>query len=276
MDAHDPAAAQSDSLWAAAPGGRLFVRWWNSAPPPWTRRPIVLVHDSLGSVELWRDFPARLAATTGHPVVAYDRLGFGRSGAHPSTLANPGFIADEARAGLAPVRQALGIERLILFGHSVGGAMALEAAAQEPRVVAAVITEAAQVFAEERTLVSIQAAKAAFAEPNQMERLARYHGDKAAWVLEAWTGTWLAPEFASWSLDAALPRLHCPMLVMHGDRDEYGSLAHPDRVRTLAPIDPDVVVFEDCGHVPHREYTEAVLEAVAAFLLRLPVVTTAI
>jgi pimeloyl-ACP methyl ester carboxylesterase len=249
-----------------APGGRLFARLWGDWRPPHARPPIVLIHDSLGSVELWRDFPSRLAAATGHPVVAYDRLGFGRSDPHPGMLETMSFIRDEARTGLPAVRTGLAIERMILFGHSVGGAMALVAAVELGGATVAIITESAQVFAEVHTLAAVRAAKATFGAPGQIERLARYHGRKAGWVLEAWTGTWLAPAFASWTLDNVLPRVRCPILAMHGDRDQYGSLAHPARIQALVPAAADIVILDRCGHVPHREYPDAVLRAVQTFI----------
>jgi pimeloyl-ACP methyl ester carboxylesterase len=248
-----------------APGGRLFARVWGNLDRPAAAAPIVLLHDSLGSVELWRDFPARLAGETQRAVVAYDRLGFGKSDPHCGALAAD-FIRREGSSNLPALYEALAIQRAVLFGHSVGGGMAVVAAADRPELCVAVITEAAQTFVEERTLAGIRAAQAAFAAPGQMERLARYHGEKAPWVLKAWTETWLDPHFASWSLDDALRRVRCPMLAMHGDRDEYGSRWHPERIAALAGGPSRVVVFEACGHLPHREKPDEVLRAVREFL----------
>jgi len=247
------------------PGGRRFVRTWG---PRGDRAPILLFHDSLGSVALWRDFPDQLAQASGRQVIAYDRLGFGRSDPHPGQL-DVGFVRDEAVGSLPALQAALDLDRLVLFGHSVGGGMAICAAAAAPESAAAVITESAQAFVEDRTLQGIRGAKAAFAEPGQLERLARHHGDKAAWVLEAWTGTWLSPAFADWGLDEDLRRPTCPVLAMHGDRDEFGSHAHPERIASLAPKG-ELVLFDDCGHVPHREAPERVLAVVRPFLERLP------
>ena len=263
-----PDADGSRDLLLDTPRGTLFARVWGDWHAPLRPPPIVLIHDSLGSVELWRDFPARLAAATGHPVAAYDRLGFGRSDAYPGGL-GAGFISDEPSTGLAPLRAALGIDRMILFGHSVGGAMAVHAGGHFADATAAVITMSAQAFVEDRTLLGLRNAKTAFAEPGQLERLARYHGRKAAWVLGAWIETWLDPAFASWTLDADLRSLRCPVLAIHGDHDEYGSRAHPERIAALVPAFTEVVVIEQCGHVPHREQPERVLEAVRSFLTRL-------
>jgi len=155
---------------------------------------------------------------------------------------------------------------MILFGHSVGGAMALIAGGPYPTETTAVITESAQTFVEDETLKAIR--RATFAAPGRLDRLARYHGDKAAWVLRAWTDTWLHPWFSGVAIDPELRRLCCPVLAMHGDRDEYGSRAHPDRIARVASVPTSVVIFEDCGHVPHREKPGPVLDAVTAFLRR--------
>lgn len=257
------------------PQGRLFARVWE-ADAPAAPAPILLFHDSLGSVELWRDFPRRLADATGRRVIAYDRLGFGRSDPHPSAGGSGGgagggalpreFIDAEAEVSVPALRAAFGIDRMIVFGHSVGGAMAVATAGAFPGATLGVVTESAQAFVEERTLRGIRAARAGFEAPGQMERLARYHGAQARWVLDAWTRTWLSPAFAGWTLDEALRRVRRPVLAIHGDRDEYGSRRHPERIaeRTAGPC--EVVILEGCGHVPHRERAEAVLAAVSGFV----------
>ncbi len=248
-----------------APGGALFARRWQPAQGPADAPTILLFHDSLGCVELWRGFPAELAAATGLPVIAYDRLGFGRSGQRPGTL-KLDFMADEARAAVPALVDRLALGRLIPFGHSVGGAMAIETAAALPDRCTAVVTIAAQTFVEDRTAAGIREAKQLFADPDQIARLARYHGPKAQWVLDAWIGSWLAPEFATWSLDETLPRLRCPILAIHGDRDEYGSFVHPRRIAELAGGGGSAALLDCCGHVPHREHPARVLAAVVEFL----------
>jgi len=250
--------------------GRLFARVWGELPrAPGGPATIVLFHDSIGSVELWRDFPDRLAAATRCAVVAYDRLGFGWSDPHPGRL-ELDFMREEARSSLPALIGALGLGALVPFGHSAGGAMAVATAARFPDRCPAVITEAAQAFVEDRTVASIRAAQASFAEPGQLERLVRYHGDKARWVLDTWCDTWLSPGFAAWRLDDDLRQLRCPVLAMHGDRDEYGSTVHPERISGVPACASRAVIFKDCGHVPHREQPEAVLTQVAAFLRDIP------
>lgn len=265
------AAAQDEVLvrdsWAAHPQGRLHVRQWMAADRAASPAdgPIVLLHDSLGCVELWRGFPAALARATGRRVVAYDRLGFGLSSPHPARL-GPGFVAAEAAEGFAAVKAHLGFGRFIAFGHSVGGGMAVHCAAHYAGECAALVTESAQAFVEERTLQGIREAQQAFRQPGQLDRLTRYHGDKAAWVLSAWIDTWLDPAFADWSLAGILPRVGCPVLALHGREDEYGSPRHPQLIAELAGGEARACVLDGILHVPHREDEDRVLREVLGFL----------
>jgi pimeloyl-ACP methyl ester carboxylesterase len=243
----------------------VLVRRWSLRPS--NRPPLILLHDSLGSVDQWRDFPDALAAATGRQVFAYDRLGFGGStprAERPSV----DFISEEAVTFFPPMQRALGVTRFALFGHSVGGAMALVIAAAQPEACEAVITEAAQAFVEPRTLAGIRAAKAQFEKPGQFEKMVKWHGEKARWVLDAWTEVWLSREFASWSLDQELGKVTCPVLVIHGDRDEYGSLEFPRRIAGGAAGPSQLAILADCGHVPHREKRQEVLRLTYGFLER--------
>lgn len=254
-------AATPEDHWIATAQGRLYARSWrgrDDALPP-----LLLLHDSLGCVELWRDFPAALCSASGRRVIAYDRLGFGRSAARHDRL-RASFVGDES-AVIADLQAQLGFERFVAFGHSVGGGMAIACAAALPQHVAAVVTESAQIFVEDRTRHGIEAAKIQFAAAEQLQRLEKYHGDKAAWVLSAWTDTWLSDDFAAWNLGAELAQLRCPMLALHGDSDEYGSLLHPQRIARFAP-QANVQVLAGCGHVPHREQAAQVLRRVVEFL----------
>ncbi|AKQ61440.1 alpha/beta fold hydrolase [Bordetella hinzii] len=239
--------------------GRLYARRWRAADTGLP--PVVLLHDSLGCVALWRDFPQRLAEATGREVIAYDRLGFGRSDPHPGRLTLD-FVSREADEGLRRLREQLGIGDFVAMGHSVGGGMAIAAAGSPD--CRGLITESAQVFAEARTLSGIRQAREDFAQPGQLDRLKKYHGEKAAWVLSAWVDSWLAPDFAQWNLDAELGRVRCPVLALHGDTDEYGSLVHVERIARLTGGRQQV--FAACGHVPHREQPDAVLAVIGAWL----------
>lgn len=254
--------------WVECPDGRLFARSWTPAAPS-ALAPIVLLHDSLGSVELWRSFPAALCEATGRRVVAYDRLGFGRSDPHPATLALD-FIATEAEAGFAAIRRHFALDRFAVFGHSVGGGMAVNLAAHLGEACVALITESAQSFLEDRTVRGLEEARVFFQDPLQLERLGKYHGDKARWVRDAWIESWLDPAFAGWSLRPVLPQVKCPALAIHGVDDEYGSRKHPELIAELSGGPVRLALMADTRHVPHREKEAEVVELVGGFLRTLP------
>lgn len=260
------ATLKTDEYWIATDRGRLYAKRWQVAlPEVRALPPFVLLHDSLGSVALWRDFPEQLAVRTGRTVFAYDRLGFGQSDPYPGAI-DAGFIGDEAGSSLRPLCQQLGIERFVAMGHSVGGCMAVSTAAQYPDTCVALITESAQAFIEVRTLDGIRAARSLFAQPGQLERLKKYHGEKAAWVLAAWVETWLSPSHQDWNLDAELPQVRCPVLALHGENDEFGSTRHPLRIAERVAGPSETEIFIGCGHVPHREVGEAVLNRIARWI----------
>ena len=266
MSDHDSPSATSihiSETQVATPDGALYVKRWQ--PDAGAKAPIVLMHDSLGSVALWREFPEQLAAATGREVIGYDRLGFGQSDANPHQL-QPQFVENEVHAGFAPIHQALGLDAFVMLGHSVGGGMACMVAAAHPQQCKALITESAQSFVEDRTLQGIRAARDNFAQPGQLERLGRYHGDKAAWVLSAWVDTWLSEPFAHYRLDAALKQVHCPVLAIHGELDEFGSLVHPENICEWAQGPGEVEIIAGGGHVPHRELPERITGRIARFL----------
>lgn len=265
MEVETSASWDVVDLSVSVPGGRLFVRQWR--PAGTGQSPLILLHDSLGSVAQWRDFPAALALRLLRPVIAYDRLGFGQSSPQAGP-AKASFIDDEARLYLPALIEALGLTRYLLFGHSVGGAMALVAASRPGSGCLAVISESAQAFVEERTLDGIRAAKQGFEEETQFARLTRWHGERARWVLDAWTGVWLSPAFRHWSLAPGLADVHCPVLALHGEKDEFGSDAFPRAIAGGVCGATQMALLPACGHQPHRERETEVLTLVATFLSR--------
>lgn len=268
MSADDRRVAGCQDRWIDFPQGRIFARIWSqrgSVIGPIPDTPIVLLHDSLGCVELWRGFPASLSATTGRTVVAYDRLGFGKSDPRTDRLSLD-FIADEARTYFPELCRQLGIDRFIAMGHSVGGGMAVNCAAAFSDRCDALITESAQAFVEDKTLQGIAEAKELFKQEGQFDRLRKYHGDNAEWVLHAWTETWLNPGFITWSLDAVLPKVTRPLLVIHGLHDEYGSTRHPEIIGHSTAGNARIEVLPDTYHVPHRENEHAIVDMVADFI----------
>ncbi|WP_420799582.1 alpha/beta fold hydrolase [Noviherbaspirillum sedimenti] len=257
-----------EDAWVEHPHGRIFVRTWHPVKGKdgaVAGSPIVLFHDSLGCVDLWRDFPALLSESTGRSVIAYDRLGYGKSDPR-SGKPSPNFIADEAETYFPAVCEQLGFKRFIAFGHSVGGGMAVYCAAKFSNACEGLITESAQAFVEDRTVQGILAAKESFKQEGQIARLKKYHGDKATWVLNAWTETWPDPDFSGWSLENVLPKVTCPLLVIHGNHDEYGSLRHPEMIAKRSGGPLRVEIMADTYHVPHREHEQTIIELAKDFI----------
>jgi pimeloyl-ACP methyl ester carboxylesterase len=260
-----PPLISTETLWVNTPHGQLFTQRWFPVDGDRRKPPIILFHDSLGCVELWRDFPQHLCQATGHEVIAYDRLGFGQSDAYPGSLPLD-FIRDEAEHFFALLTTELQIEQFVAIGHSVGGAMAATCASLHLQKCVALITLSAQAFVEERTLDGIRFAKAQFEEPGQMARLEKYHGNKAQWVLTAWTQTWLSEAFSGWCIENNIDAIHCPLLALHGEHDEYGSVLHPARFARLSRVSGESLILENCHHLPHREAPDIVLDAICRHL----------
>jgi pimeloyl-ACP methyl ester carboxylesterase len=236
--------------------------------------PIVMLHDSLGCVDLWRDYPALLAQAFGRSVIAYDRLGFGRSDLRVG-LPSIDFIKEEAEYYFPQIKKQLGLDNYLLLGHSVGGGMAINIAARDADCLG-VITLAAQAFVEKETLAGIEKAKALFQQPEQVKRLAKWHkvnakvggqsDVKALWVLNAWIEVWLSKAFLTWSLADCIDKVLCPVLALHGEHDEYGTQAFPQFIAERVSGASKYLILEDCGHIPHREKTAEVNHAISTFI----------
>jgi pimeloyl-ACP methyl ester carboxylesterase len=226
----------------------------------------VMLHEGLGSVSMWRDFPARLAAATRSNIVTYSRPGYGRS----SPLLEPPSVAymhEQALVVLPGFLDALGIRKPILFGHSDGGSIALIHAGGCARAVAGVIALAPHVFVEDVSITGIQAAKVAYGATNLRERLTRHHNDADA-VFWAWNNTWLDPAFRDWNIEEYLPSIDCPILAVQGEQDEYGSMEQIERIVRAAPK-TEVLKLDPCGHSPHKDQPAQVLDAVSRWAGRL-------
>ena len=229
---------------------------------------LVFLHDSLGCIQLWRDFPAKLALATQCNVFLYDRQGYGQSDPFGPGQRKTTYLEEEAHI-LAAVLQKAGIEHVILFGHSDGGSIALVAAAEYPDLVKGIITEGAHVFVEEITLAGIREAVKAYQNTSLPQKLAKYHGDKTEQVFRAWTDTWLSPEYRDWNIEEYLPRIECPALIIQGTADEYGTEAQVDAIVEQAGGKAEKWMIPDVGHSPHKEAPEEVLQKSTEFLRKL-------
>lgn len=244
-------------------GGSVYVKTWTPDHLA-SASPLILLHDSLGCTDLWRDFPAMLAAKLARTVICYDRLGFGQSTPReecPSLT----FIEEEASRYFPAIKKHLRLQQYALLGHSVGGAMAINIAAKDPDCKA-VVTMSAQAFVEARTIKGIIEAKKIFAQPQQMARLEKYHGAKAQWVLHAWTQVWLSPRFENWNLLSALTKVRCPVLAIHGEHDEYGSPAFPAFIKEHTGGKAETLIMQNCAHMPHKEMPHQVIKSLNKFL----------
>ena len=223
---------------------------------------ILMLHEGLGCVAMWRHFPERVAAATGCRVIAWSRAGYGHSQPHaePRTLR---YMHREALEALPALQAELRIERPLLFGHSDGASIALIFAGAFPEVPAGVIAMAPHTFVEEETLVGILAAKTAWTATDLQHKLARHHAD-APRVFAEWNDTWLAPAFRDWNIAEYLPAIRCPVLAIQGYDDQYGTMEQLDRIARGAPGRTTLLKLADCGHAPQRDQPEAVIEAIAA------------
>ncbi|WP_400193635.1 alpha/beta fold hydrolase [Hymenobacter sp. B81] len=228
---------------------------------PW----LVFLHDSLGCIALWRDFPVRLAAATSCHALVYDRRGYGQSAPLGEGPRPHDYHAAEV-PDLWRVLDLHGIERAVLVGHSDGGTIALQAAALGPERVSGVVTEGAHVFVEEETLAGIRQARQLYQTTDLPARLARYHGPKTEAVFRAWTDTWLRPDFRSWNVEEYLPRVQCPVLVLQGAADEYGTWAQVDAITAQTGGPSRSERLPGVGHTPHKEAPAATLGLMTDFV----------
>jgi pimeloyl-ACP methyl ester carboxylesterase len=247
-------------------GHRLEVVSQPPASPdlPWT----VFLHEGLGSAGHWRDFPARVAARTGCGALTYSRWGYGRSDARPRSWPAT-FLDEEATAILPALLAKFGIARPVLFGHSDGGSIALIYAAAFPDAARGVIAEAAHVMVEEIQLTGVARTRQRFLDGDLRARLRTQHGEHVDDTVLGWTDTWLRPDLRTWDIRPRLPSIRCPVLVIQGREDDYGTLAHVEDTVAGVGGRAETLVLDDCGHVPHREKAREVLAAVTRFIQHL-------
>ena len=254
-------SAQPEPYFVAVQGRKLEVqRIAGSA------RTLVFLHEGLGSVAMWRDFPGKVAQATGCTAVVYSRYGYGQSEA----LRAPhgvDYMHREALESLPELLAKLEVSEPVLVGHSDGGSIALIHAAAH-REVAGVVAMAPHVFVEDLSVASIAEAKTAFQTTDLPQKLARYHAD-AAKTFRGWNDIWLHPDFRAWNIEDCLPKISCPVLAIQGFDDEYGTMAQLEAIARQAGGPVELLRLAGCRHSPHRDQPAVVIEAISRFVDRL-------
>ncbi|WP_157266267.1 alpha/beta fold hydrolase [Azohydromonas aeria] len=252
---------------------RIELGWVNDAAPA-DAPLIVFLHEGLGSLAMWKDFPQQLCEAAGARGLVYSRPGYGRSTPRPhGERWGPDFMHVQAQQVLPALLDALGVQAPYwLFGHSDGGSIALIHAAGFGQRVAGAVVMAPHILVEEFGLASIREARRAYVEGELRARLGKYHDDvdSAFW---GWNGIWLDAEFPRWTIQALLPTIACPVLAIQGVDDPYGTMAQIDGIAQAAP-QTQLLKLPDCGHSPHRDQPEAVTAATRAFIQRHSTETT--
>ena len=255
------------TAWLEIDGGRLETAWWG--PGPEAAPSVVLLHEGLGSVSLWRDFPERLAVATGLGVFAYSRFGYSQSDAAP--LPWPlDYMHREAREVLPRVLDAAGVRRCVLLGHSDGGSIAaIHAGSHQDSRVRGLVLLAPHFFVEDAGLDAIRAAKQAFEAGDLRARLARHHRDPDI-AFQGWNGAWLDPGFPRvFDLQPDIAHIRVPILAIQGEADPYGTVEQVRMLEREAYCPVDGLVLPGVGHSPHQDAPEAVLAAMQSFTERL-------
>jgi pimeloyl-ACP methyl ester carboxylesterase len=254
---------ESGSLKAG--GLRLEYRW--IGPPPEEAPTLVFLHEGLGSVSLWRDFPDRLAAGTGCGALVYSRAGYGKS--DPVPLPRPvRFMHDEVEV-LAEILERMRVREPILVGHSDGASIALIYAGSHPKIgLRGLILEAPHVFTEPHGLASIAKIGDLYRTTDLRDRLSRHHGANVDVAFRGWNEVWLHPDFAAWNIEEYLAAIQAPILILQGEDDEYGTWKQVEAIERQAGGPVEAIALPDCGHSPHREQPERALGAMVEFVGR--------
>jgi len=229
------------------------------------RPTLVLLHEGLGSVAMWRDFPARLAAATGCRTLVYSRYGYGQSDVLEEAFKTD-FMHREGREALPVLLAALDIENPVLIGHSDGASIALLHAGDGRSKAAGLVVMAPHCFVEDISIRSIEVAKVAFETTDLPAKLAKYHRDVRR-TFYGWNDIWLDPDFRAWNIEDCLPHIRCPILAIQGEDDEYGTMAQIEAIAAQASSSTGVELLKlaDCRHSPHRDQTAAVIDAIGRF-----------
>lgn len=229
---------------------------------------LVFLHEGLGSVALWRDFPGAVAAATDRRSLVYSRYGYGQSEVLEQPF-NPLYMHDEGMKTLPALLDGLGVQKPVLIGHSDGASIALLHAGLSGRAVSGLVLMAPHVFVEDISVTSIQKIGDEFERSGLAEKLARYHRDPVR-TFRGWNDIWLHPDFRNWNIEDCLPAIDCPVLIIQGKDDEYGTAEQVLAIERGVSGPCSTIMLPKCGHSPHRDQPAQVLGAIGDFIARLP------
>lgn len=256
-------SSQTQPSFPVIDGTPLEVVWYGR--PPGAAPTIIFLHEGLGSVKMWRDFPQQLADATGCSALVYSRRGYGQSG--PAPLPRPTrYLHREGLVVLPELIEKMGVQQHIVLGHSDGGSIALVYAGGAARPgLLGVITEAAHVFNEPIIPPAIRAAVQQYEQGDLRGKLARFHHDVDN-AFRGWSDTWLSDEFWHWNLEEYLPGIRVPLLVIQGEQDQYGTVRQVDAIVRQSGGPAEKLLLPDCAHTPHREAAAPALAAMQRFI----------
>lgn len=232
------------------------------------RPTIIFLHDSLGSIELWKEFPQKLGELTNCNILIYDRQGHGKSDAFSSNNRENDYMEKEADV-LNEIVNHLKLKKVVLFGHSDGGSIALIFAASFPNKVIGLISESAHIFVEEVTLKGIRNAVKSFHTTDLKTKLEKYHAEKTDSLFWMWAETWLSDSFNSWNIENILPSMTCPVLIIQGEDDEYGTMKQVEGIEKNVSAYSRRLILPNVKHTPHKEAKDQVLKCSTEFINRL-------
>lgn len=247
-------------------GQAIFVHLYVCENPK-RETTLVLLHDSLGSVELWRDWPRLLVEQLQCNVMVYDRVGYGKSQPMQTSYRTQDYLEQEGEF-LERLRQVLQLGKIAVFGHSDGASIALWYGILYPEYTTAMVIEAGHVFVEQVTLQGVADAKKAYEETDLRYRLAKYHGERVEKLCYAWFDIWLDPAYRHWTMVPELHRITSPLLFLQGDLDEYGTLTQVEETISHVSGIAEKYIFEQVGHIPHKEQKEKTMTLITSFLHR--------
>ena len=248
-------------------GHRLSARRLVPAGEPGRAQPVlVFLHEGLGCMRSWGDFPREMVLACHMPALLYDRLGHGLSDPLPFGAVDVNYIEPEAWEFLPRVLSSCDVRRAILIGHSDGGTIALIYAARYASGVAGIVTEAAHVFVEELTREGIRQAVRAYRSGDLRSRLQKFHGPGLDALFRRWSDTWLSEAFAGWNVEPLLEKVRCPVLAIQGEADEYGTAAQVASIVEKAGGRSEAFIVPGCRHIPHHQARRQVADRMVRFI----------